>query len=147
MAKGITDKEPDPRIVYADIIDHPHWQSKTHPHMSLYDRAAQFSPFAALTGYDDMISEEARFVDHKIGLEDSELDRLNRKLSLLKSAISGGAAPSVSITHFIPDPLKSGGVTQEKQGEVRRVDLAEHTLVFTDKTTVPVNDILMLAIL
>ncbi|SDB40394.1 hypothetical protein SAMN02910298_01981 [Pseudobutyrivibrio sp. YE44] len=60
MAKGITGKEKDPRIVYGDIIDLPHHQSTKHPHMSLYDRAAQFAPFAALTGYEEMISEEAR---------------------------------------------------------------------------------------
>ncbi len=66
MAKGIINKEPDPRIVYADIIDLPHHQSSTHPHMSLYDRAAQFAPFAALTGYDDMITEEARKTNDSI---------------------------------------------------------------------------------
>ena len=60
MAKGITGKEPDPREVYKGIIDHPHWESPTHPPMSLYDRAAQFAPFAALAGYEDMICEEAR---------------------------------------------------------------------------------------
>ena len=97
--------------------------------MSLYDRAAQFSPFAALTGYDDMISEEARFVDHKIGLEDSELDRLNRKLSLLKSAISGGGAPSVSITHFIPDPLQSGGKYVTEFGQIKKIDTVRGKLV------------------
>ena len=62
MTKGITEKEPDPRIVYADIIDLPHHQSSTRPHMSLYDRAAQFASFAALTGYDDMVKEEARYL-------------------------------------------------------------------------------------
>ena len=66
MAKRIINKEPDPRIVYADIIDLPHHQSSTHPHMSLYDRAAQFAPFAALTGYDDMITEEARKINDSI---------------------------------------------------------------------------------
>ncbi len=60
LTKGITGKEPDARIVYGDIIDMPHHQSQTHPHMSLYDRAAQFAPFAALTGYEDMINEEAK---------------------------------------------------------------------------------------
>lgn len=60
MTKGYRKNEPDPRIVYKDIIDMPHHQSLTHPHMSLYDRAAQFAPFAALTGYEDMINEEAQ---------------------------------------------------------------------------------------
>jgi len=58
MAKGISNNEPDARQVYSDIIDLPHHRSKTHPHMSLYDRSAQFAPFAALSGYDDMIKEE-----------------------------------------------------------------------------------------
>ncbi len=65
MTHGITDKEPDPRIVYADIINMPHHQSTKHPHMSLHDRAAQFSPFAALSGYEDMIDEEARLTQEQ----------------------------------------------------------------------------------
>ena len=63
MSKGITEKEPDPRVVYADIIDLPHWQSPTRPHMSLYDRSAQFASYKALSGYEDMIQEEARLTD------------------------------------------------------------------------------------
>ena len=59
MAKGITKKEPDPRVVYADIIGMPHWQSPKHPHMSLWDRAAQFAPFAALTGFEGVIGDTA----------------------------------------------------------------------------------------
>ena len=77
MSRGIKDQKEDAREVYADIIDHPHWQSPTRPHMSLYDRAAQFSPFAALTGYDDMVTEEARTVDRKIELDESETARLS----------------------------------------------------------------------
>lgn len=67
MTKGFNNKEPNPRIVYKDIIDMPHHQSLTHPHMSLYDRAAQFAPFAALTGYEDMINEEAQRNHEKDG--------------------------------------------------------------------------------
>lgn len=65
MTRGIKEKEPDPRIVYGDMIDHPHYQSPTRPHMSLHDRAAQFAPFAALSGYDDMVREKARIVDDR----------------------------------------------------------------------------------
>ena len=60
MTKGITEQEPDPREVYGDIIDLPHWQSPTRPRMSLYDRAAQFAPYKTLSGYEDMVQEEAR---------------------------------------------------------------------------------------
>ena len=89
MSKGINQKEPDPRIVYADIIDLPHHQSETHPHMSLYDRSAQFSSYKALSGYEDMIAEEARLTGKKIELEGRELDLLNQK-----HYFSFGAYPS-----------------------------------------------------
>ena len=70
----------DAHIIYGDIIDLPHHQSQVHPHMSLYDRAAQFAPFAALTGYDDMISEEARETGLKLA---QNLKRLNAKISVI----------------------------------------------------------------
>ncbi len=66
MAQGIKGKEPDPSIVYTDIIDMPHHVSTKHPHMFLHDRAAQFSPFAALSGYEDMIDEEARLTQEQM---------------------------------------------------------------------------------
>ena len=133
MARRITDKEKDPRVVYADIIDHPHWQSKTHPHMSLYDRAAQFSPFAALTGYNDMINEEARIVDHKVELEEADLEQLNRELNLINEVIISGTLPTAAITYFIPDPLKSGGKYETVIGQIRKIDTARRKLVFMNR--------------
>ena len=109
MTKGITEKEPDPRTVYADIIDLPHHQSPTRPHMSLYDRAAQFAPFAALTGYDDMVNEEARYVDQQIEQDEASLELLNQKLTLIADVIEDGMKPTVSITYFEPDTMKAGG--------------------------------------
>ena len=110
MAKGITEKEPDPRIVYADIIDLlPHHQSATRPHMSLYDRAAQFAPFAALTGYDDMVKEEARYVGQQIELGEASIELLKQKLTLIADVIEDGTKPTVSITYFEPDTMKAGG--------------------------------------
>ena len=132
MAKGITGKEPDPREVYADIIDHPHWESPTHPPMSLYDRAAQFAPFAALSGYDDMIDEEARLVDNRIELSEEELGELNRKLGLMDETIRNGERPNITVTYFIPDPLKPGGVYQTITKKVRRVD-AVHGIIQLDR--------------
>lgn len=129
MTKVITGKEPDARTVYADIIDHPHWQSKTHPHMSLYDRAAQFSPFAALIGYDDMVSEEARIVDNKIELEEAELERLNQKLNLINEAIRNGTMPTVTITYFISDPLKTGGRYETVTEQIRKIDVVRGKVV------------------
>ncbi len=123
MTRGIKEKEPDPRIVYADIIDHPHWQSPTHPHMSLYDRAAQFSPFAALTGYDDMVSEEARIVDNRIEPSEEEFEKLNQKLNLINDVIRDGGMPTVSITYFIPDPFKAGGRYETTAEQIRNIDV------------------------
>jgi len=121
--------EEDARIVYADIIDMPHWTSPTRKHMSLYDRAAQFSPFAALTGYDDMVIEEARIVDNKIELDASEIEVINRKLELISDAVNHGSHPVVSITYFVKDPLKPGGSYQNIEEAVKKVDTHEQKLV------------------
>ena len=133
MAKGITGKEPDPREVYADIIGHEHWVSPVHPQMSLYDRAAQFSPFAALSGYEEMIGEEARLVDNKIELSEEELEGLNRELGRIEEEIRQGNPPVITVTYFIPDPLKAGGIYETVTEKVRRVDPVAGT-VQLDKT-------------
>ena len=101
--------EKNAREVYADIIDLPHHQSKTRPHMSLYDRAAQFSPFAALTGYDDMVREEARLTDQKIELGEQDLDLLNQKMNLIAELIEEGRNPEITAIFFVPDKRKDGG--------------------------------------
>ena len=87
-------KDQNGRIVYADIYNLPHFQSKTRPHMSLYDRAAQFAPFAALTGYDEMVTEEARLTDKPIELSEAELEVLNRKIELVEMLLQGGGHPT-----------------------------------------------------
>ena len=131
MAHNLNQKGPDPRTVYADIIDHPHWQSKSRPHMSLYDRAAQFSPFAALTGYDDMVSEEARIVERRVEPGEDEVERLNRELSLIHDTIEKGAFPTVSITYFVPDPLKAGGRYETSVERIKKIDSVRGKLVLT----------------
>lgn len=133
MTKGITGKEPDPEIVYADIFNLPHHVSDHHPQMSLYDRAAQFAPFAALSGYDDMIGEEARLVDNKIELSDEEIEHLNHKLSLIANVIAKGTKPDVSITYFIPDPLKAGGRYETISEQIRKVDTVDQVVVLNRK--------------
>ena len=112
----------DPRIVYADILHLPHPVSRTHPRMSLYDRAAQFAPFAALAGYDEMVSEEARLTDAKIEPGESDLEVLNQKFRLLAQALDQGEHPRVTLTHFVPDSLKAGGSYQTVTDRVRRID-------------------------
>ena len=133
MTRGITEKEPDPRIVYAGIIDHPHHVSGKYPQMSLYDRAAQFAPFAALSGYDDMISEEARLVDNRIELSEEEINQLNRKLSVIIDAVDSGTNPEISITYFIPDKLKAGGRYETVTEKIRKVDTIEKKIILQKK--------------
>ena len=149
MTREITGAEPDPRAVYADIINHPHHVSDHHPQISLYDRAAQFAPFAALTGYDDLIDEKARLVDRRMELGDIELELLNQNLNRIASMIAEGIKPTVSITYFIPDPLKAGGRYETITETVRKVDPVRQLLILNRKTglsgsweTIPVSDIL-----
>lgn len=122
MSKGIKGNEPDPRIVYAGIIDLPHWQSPTRPHMSLYDRSAQFASYKALSGYEDMVAEEARLTDRKLELEDYELELLNQKLSLVADVIADGHHPILTFTVFEPDERKEGGRYVEITDTVKRID-------------------------
>lgn len=149
MTKGITEHEPDPRVIYGDIIDKPHWQSPTRPHMSLYDRAAQFAPFAALTGYDDMITEEARLVDNRIELDNTEIEVINQKLEILADSISNGEKPEVSITYFVPDLLKNGGKYETVTEVIKKIDIVQGQLVLERKVgvaemnaTIDIKDIL-----
>lgn len=118
-----------PRVVYADIINLPRHQSKTHPHMNLHDRAAQFSPFAALTGYDEMVDEEARLTDLQIDPGESDLDRLDRKFRRLASLLADHQRPFVSVLLFVPDVRKSGGRYETVTGSARRLDEYEKKLI------------------
>lgn len=120
---------PDAREVYADIIDLPHHQSDRHPHMSLHDRAAQFAPFAALVGYDEMVDEEARLTDRQIAPGDSDLERLDRKFSRLSGLLSAKQRPVVSALVFVPDPRKAGGRYETVTGRVRKLVPHEKKLI------------------
>lgn len=126
--RGVNDG--DPRQVYADIIDLPHHQSAARPHMSLYDRAAQFSPFAALSGYDAMVTEEARLTDSRRELWETDLELLDQRLRLVAEAIENKALPEITVTYFAPDERKAGGSYQSYTGTVKRVDLVKQKLVF-----------------
>ncbi|MCR4675608.1 MAG: hypothetical protein K5634_00050 [Sphaerochaetaceae bacterium] len=118
--------EEDARVVYADIIDLPHHQSEKHPHMSLYDRAAQFAPFAALVGYEDMITEEARLTGVKKSLTESEKDVISQKIG----QISQEDRPQVSVTYFEPDRQKEGGRYVKYTGILKSVDGILRRLIF-----------------
>ena len=116
---------------YDDIISLPHFVSKNRKHMSNYDRAAQFAPFAALTGHAEAIRETARLTEEEIQLSDEELEELNRKFLLIRSHIS--EHPRITITHFLYDPYKEGGSYEETSVEVRRIDLQSRILQTTDR--------------
>lgn len=129
MARGLKEGEPNGRDVYPDIIDLPHWQSPTRPHMSLYDRSAQFASYKALSGYEDMVAEEARLTDTKPELEEYELEQLNQKLNLIADVIEDGEHPTVTISHFKPDDRKAGGAILEITDTVKRVDTVSRKVV------------------
>ena len=115
---------------YADILTLPHHKEANRPHMSRHDRAAQFSPFAALTGFDGVIAETGRMTDRKAELSESQMILLNQKLTLIDDAIQDGYHPVVSVVYFVPDAKKDGGSYQGYTGKVRQVDAVERKLVF-----------------
>ena len=122
MTKGIKSNEPDTRIVYADIIGLPHWQSPTRTPMSAYERAAQFSSFNALEGYEDMVGEEARVVDTQEELTETEMEILNQKINLIADVIEDGHHPILTFTYFLNDSMKQGGSYVTMTERVRKID-------------------------
>ena len=129
---------------YDDIIALPHPEPRTHPRMSLHDRAAQFSPFAALTGHSAAIAETGRLTDSRITLDESEMARVDDALQRLRELLP--QAPAVSITYFVPDERKAGGSYQTVTGTARRIDTANGVLLLTDQRAIPIPDILDVAI-
>ena len=124
---------------YDDIIALPHPEPRTHPRMSLHDRAVQFSPFAALTGHSAAIAETGRLTDSRITLDESEMTRVDAALQRLRELLP--QAPTVSITYFVPDERKAGGSYQTVTGTVRRIDTANGVVLLTDRREVPIADI------
>lgn len=124
---------------YDDIINLPHYQSATRPHMSVHDRAAQFSPFAALTGYEAAVSETARLTEGKIELDEDAKAALDEKLGFLQESARG---QQVSITYFQPDVRKAGGAYLSVSGTIKKIDSYERVIALEDGTLIPVDDIL-----
>ena len=118
---------------YKDIINLPHHQAEGRKHMSLYDRAAQFSAFAALSGYDDMIAETGRLTEDQIELPEHIQEELNNKFMLLNAIIEAGYRPEIKVTYFVPDKTKEGGSYESYTGDVKKVDSTFRTLTFYDK--------------
>lgn len=127
---------------YEDIIYLPHHVSLVHPQMSMEERAAQFSPFAALTGYGDVIRETARHTEGRQELSDSRQEELNRKLEFLKSC--EGQHPVITITYFQEDTRKEGGSYITVTGALKQIRPEKHILEMEDGTCIIFSDILEL---
>ena len=124
---------------YEDIINLPHHVSSKRPQMPMLDRAAQFSPFAALTGYDDAIHETGRLTDEKIDLSEEEKEALDRKQQILMERL--GDHPALTVTYFVPDAKKSGGAYVTKSGSLKTIDKFERWILLTDGTKIPLDDV------
>lgn len=124
---------------YNDIIALPHPEPRSHPRMSLHDRAAQFSPFAALTGHSAAIAETGRLTDSRITLDESEMARVNAELQRLQELLP--SRPTVTITYFVPDERKAGGSYQTVTGAARRIDTVNGVFLLTDQRAIPIPDI------
>ena len=126
--------------LYEDIINRPHHVSKARPQMSELERAAQFAPFAALTGYDSAIKETGRLTDERIELDEGALTALNTRYQLLMDALD--EEPEVEITYFKPDERKAGGAYVTATGAVIKVDDFERLITVQDGTKIPMDDVL-----
>ena len=124
---------------YDDIIHLPHHVSQNHPQMPLRDRAAQFAPFAALTGYEAAAGETARLTAERRELDAQEAEELNRRLADLAARLKD--RPEVTIEYFVPDDRKAGGVYVNVTGRVRNISVSERLLVMEDGAEIPLDDI------
>ena len=125
---------------YNEIMGLPHHVSKTRPQMPMSDRAAQFAPFAALTGYDSAIKETGRLTGERVELDVEALSALDMKYQLLMEALD--EAPEVTITHFQPDERKAGGKYVSAVGAVKKIDDFERRITMRDGTRIPMDDVL-----
>lgn len=124
---------------YNDIITRPHYVSAVRPHMSRRNRAAQFASFAALTGYEDAVSETARLTSQKKELTEDESVVLDEQLQLLQDRIN--ERPMVTVLCFVPDARKEGGSYETFSGRVRRIDEYERVMILTDGRRLELSEI------
>lgn len=125
---------------YDDIINLEHHISKTYKQMSMQNRAAQFAPFAALTGYEEAVKETARFTEQKIELDEELNNILDEKLRLIQSQIKN--MPEITVTYFVPDDKKRGGKYQKITGKIKKIDDYNKFIIFTDGKFISIKDII-----
>lgn len=128
---------------YDDILYLPHPVSRRHPQMPLSDRAAQFAPFAALTGHEDAVREAARLTDSRVELTEGQREELDRRLSLLLQAMreAPGSEPEITVTYFRADENKEGGAYVSVCSRVKKVDGYRRVILLEDGTSLPMDDI------
>ena len=127
------------KFPYEDIVNLPPHISKKHPQPSMMDRAARFAPFAAITGYEEMVLEEARVTEERIDLDEGALALLNEKLNMIQEFLD--EEPEVTITYFEPDKKKSGGAYVSATGTVKRIDEYEHIVLMNDGKKIRIEEI------
>ena len=125
---------------YSDIINLPHHVSHNHPQMPMMARAAQFAPFAALTGYDAVIRETARLTEGQVELEEYNNERLNRKYAELMTILD--SHPEITVSYFKPDEHKAGGAYVTVTGQLKKIDTYEQLMVMEDGTAIPIGNIM-----
>jgi len=125
---------------YDDIIHLPHHVSKIRPPMTAIDRAAQFSPFAALTGYDAAVKEAARLTDKRVELDEYMKDALSHKLQTIEERLKEHL--EIAISYFQPDAKKNGGAYVKAIGTAKKIDLYERLVVMTDGTMISIDEII-----
>ena len=124
---------------YDDIIDIEHFEPRYHPRMSMYNRAAQFSPFAALTGYEGQIHEKARKTSSKIIMDENKKEMLDWQLQIILQNIS--YHPEVTITYFVPDFKKEGGKYVEEDISIKKIDSIKQCIISIDNHIIPIDNI------
>ena len=127
------------KFPYEDIVDLPPHISRKHPQPTMLERAARFAPFAAITGYEEMVLEEARVTDERIDLDEGTLSLLNEKLNMIQEFLD--EEPEIKILYFEPDKRKSGGAYVTVTGIVKRIDEYEQFVIMTDGKKIRIGDI------
>lgn len=126
---------------YDDIIELPRHVSARHPQMPVADRAAQFSPFAALTGYEETVKEAARRTEEKFTLTPDEEELINETLLLMQEGMEQGRRMSVSVTYFMADTKKEGGSYRQVTGALKKIDQVHRVIILEDGCRIPMEDI------
>ena len=132
-------QESDAQRRYGDILGHSYPFPLRHARMPVEDRAAQFAPFAALTGYGAAIKETERYTERRIQPDEESVEILNRRLEFIREHIS--EKPEVTVTYFQPDLKKEGGKYMTVTGTVKKIDTFRHRMLLKDETEIPFENL------